>query len=97
MSRKLKVGVIGCCPDLRAHLPFFHLPADRAEIVAVADHDPEMIKKSKEDKDETSLTLPSTTATVPEKPKTQYCAYCGVALETGSDKCKVCGARNDKA
>lgn len=56
-----------------------------------------MIKKSKEDKDETSLTLPSTTATVPEKPKTQYCAYCGVALETGSNKCKVCGARNDKA
>ena len=48
MSKKLKVGVIGCNPGLRAHLPFALLPADRAEIVAVADHDPEMIEKSKE-------------------------------------------------
>ena len=47
MTRKLRVGVIGCDPDLRAALPFIALPTDRAEIVAIADHDPEMIEKSK--------------------------------------------------
>ncbi len=54
-----------------------------------------MIKRGKERNDNTSLTLPNTT-NEPTKPKTQYCAYCGVALETGSNKCDVCGARNDK-
>ena len=51
------------------------------------------IKKSKDDADDTNTT---TTSPVPEKPKTKYCAYCGVALENGESKCKVCGARNDK-
>ena len=54
------------------------------------------IKKAKNGDDSLeSSSTPSTTPTV-EKPKTQYCAYCGVALESGSNKCKVCGARNDK-
>ena len=55
-----------------------------------------MIKKSKQDNDDTSLTMPSLVSTESAKPKTQYCAYCGVVLESGSDKCKLCGARNDR-
>ena len=52
------------------------------------------IKKSKAEGDNSTLTT-ATTPTV-EKPRTSYCAYCGVALESGASKCKVCGARNDK-
>ena len=48
MTRKLKAGVIGCDLSLRAALPFQSLPRDRSEIVAVADTDPEMLKKAKE-------------------------------------------------
>lgn len=45
---KLRVGVIGANPELRAALPFQVLPRDRAEIVAVADRDPEMLKLCRE-------------------------------------------------
>ena len=55
-----------------------------------------IVKKSKqENSSDTSLSLGSETTT-PAKPKTQYCEYCGVALDSGSDKCKVCGARSNK-
>ena len=47
-ERKLKVGVIGADQNLRAALPFLLLPRDRAEIVAVADRDPEKIKETQE-------------------------------------------------
>ena len=54
------------------------------------------IKRAKNvDGDTNTTTLTNNTIT-PEKPKTKYCAYCGVALESGENKCKVCGARNDK-
>ena len=48
MAEKLKVGIIGCNLELRAALPFWELPRDRTEIVAVADWDPEMLRKIKE-------------------------------------------------
>ncbi len=48
MSRKLKIGVIGANPELRAALPFIAIPRDRSEIIAVADNDPEMLAASKE-------------------------------------------------
>lgn len=52
-----------------------------------------IIKKSKQDKDNTSLNLNK--ETVSEESKTTYCEYCGVSLDSSSDKCKVCGARNN--
>lgn len=54
------------------------------------------IKKSKEDNDTDLSSSSLGGSSAPEKPKTKYCAYCGVALENGESKCKVCGARNDK-
>lgn len=45
-NEKLRVGVIGADPDLRAALPFLALPRDRAVITAIADSDPAMIEKS---------------------------------------------------
>lgn len=46
--RKLKVGLIGVNPDLRASLVTNDLPFDEAEIVAIADRDPEMLRAYRE-------------------------------------------------
>lgn len=54
------------------------------------------IKKAKNEGNDLESSSSTSTTTTDAKPKTQYCAYCGVALESGSNKCKVCGARNDK-
>lgn len=41
---KLRAGIIGADLNLRAAMPFQMLPRDRAEIVAVADRDPEILE-----------------------------------------------------
>ncbi len=44
---KVKFGVIGVDVDLRANMVFSNYPHDRAELVALCDHDPAMIEKFK--------------------------------------------------
>ncbi len=48
MSKKLRAGIIGADQKLRGALPYIALPRDRAEIVAVADYNPAMLKDTKE-------------------------------------------------
>ncbi len=46
--RKVRLGLIGADMNLRAALIPYNLPKDRAEITAVADWNPEMLKKYQE-------------------------------------------------
>ena len=41
-QKKIKFGVIGADPDLRANFIFKNFPREKGELIAICDHDPEM-------------------------------------------------------
>ena len=41
---KIKFGVIGVNPQLRANFIYANFPKEKAELAAVCDHDPEMVE-----------------------------------------------------
>ena len=41
---KIKFGVIGVNPQLRANFIYYNFPREKAELAAVCDHDPEMVE-----------------------------------------------------
>ena len=41
-QNKIKFGVIGADPDLRANFIFKNFPREKGELIAICDHDPEM-------------------------------------------------------
>ena len=41
---KIKFGVIGANPQLRASFIYLNFPGEKAELAAVCDHDPEMVE-----------------------------------------------------
>ena len=41
-QKKIKFGVIGADPDLRANFIFKNFPREKGELIVICDHDPEM-------------------------------------------------------
>ena len=44
---KLRFGLVGADFTLRAAMVLFNYPKDRGELVALCDHNPEMLQKHK--------------------------------------------------
>ncbi|MBR2345887.1 MAG: Gfo/Idh/MocA family oxidoreductase [Lentisphaeria bacterium] len=54
---KLRFGMVGADFTLRAAMVLFNYPKDRGELVALCDHNPEMLKKFKEEHPESNAVL----------------------------------------